>query len=299
MPTLFTELAQGFTRDVAQPIGGGLNDLINRWKQGIETEATWFDPKAKGPGKAASTGPTDPTKTKAAKSKSAEEKAKAEAKAQEKAWKKAIEASPFTKLMDVAGQQYKGAEKAAQSMASGATGQAATTGAFTQALQELAKTPATIGETPGQWLSQNLAVGQQVTAPLTAAMAAYGKAQGAAQGPINAALSAMGQGEALGLMTAPTDAWLNALASHVLSNMGYYGEVPTAISGSLPSSIGTAIKEYGGEAGTTATVPATELTTRGPYALIPRSKTGKVDITTSASGVTPSVPSIPTAPSPG
>lgn len=275
--------------------------LYNRWKQGISGEAK--DLKSGDIGDLlAGGGPIGgaPKKDAPATKKKAAATPAAKAYQQEQAWQKAIADSPFTKLMDTVQAQYQTAQQAASAASSPSAVQQATQGAFSTALTSLSGTPSVLGGTPSAWLSQNLAAGQKATQGLTSAISAVGQAEAAQAGPIDQALKALGQGNALGVMTASTDAWLNAVASHILSNMGYYGQVPSAISGKLPSSIGEALSLYGGEAGGAGVIPVQELTTKGAYTTVKRGATGRVKTTAlSTGGTVPAVSKTGTGPAPG
>jgi hypothetical protein len=96
-------------------------------------------------------------------------------------------------------------------------------------------------------------------------MAQEGAQYAAEAGPISKAVMAYGQANALSDITAPEASWLNALASHVQSNLSYYGLVPTASLGSLSPSVATALKLSGGYGGS-AGAGTTPLQNVGPAA---------------------------------
>ena len=117
-------------------------------------------------------------------------------------------------------------------------------------------------------------------APVTQAMAGYGAAQEKFLPSVLSALNAMGQGEELGVATATGNAWLNALISHVSSNLAYYGVVPSAAVSAIPSPVAEALTAAGGPAGGTGVASLTTLTTKGPVATVKRGATSTTGVTT-------------------
>lgn len=210
-----------------------------------------------------------------------------------KQYEEEVQSSPMNQILQSVAKEYATAAAPAQAAASGSLTAPATQGAWAQALQSLAGASPVLGQTPSAWLGQNLATAAKTTAPLQAAMSAYGGAQAAAEGPILSNLTALGQGLGAEDVTAGASAWLNALASHVTSNLSYYGSLPAATVPSLPSSVLEALKASGGYPGGTSKglVPLSDITTKGT---IPKVKaTGS---TLTGSTLTGSVPSSGTAP---
>ena len=182
-----------------------------------------------------------------------------------KQYEEEVQSSPMNQILQSVAHEYATAAAPAQAAASGSLTAPATQGAWAQALQSLAGASPVLGQTPSAWLGQNLATAAKTTAPLQAAMSAYGGAQAAAEGPILSNLTALGQGLGAEDVTAGASAWLNALASHVTSNLSYYGSLPAATVPSLPSSVLGALKASGGYPGGTSKglVPLSDITTKG------------------------------------
>jgi hypothetical protein len=165
---------------------------------------------------------------------------------------KQVASSPWTVMGDYLAQQYSQASGAAQGLinpyAGGQNSQnAQMAGAATQ--NALALTG--MGGNAGSWLAQQQAAASAVDAPVAQAMAQEQGVYAKEAGPISQAILNYGQANALGEITAPEASWLNALATHITSNLSYYGEVPTA---ALPTfeanpALGTAIQQSGGYGG--------------------------------------------------
>ena len=113
---------------------------------------------------------------------------------------------------------------AAPTQQGGATN-VATGNAVNQALAEAGLSP---GSSAAQWLTANVAQANQNDQPMTAALNAYSKAYGAGEQGNTAALGAMGEANALANVTAPEQQWIQGLQQHIQSNLGYYGNIPTA-----------------------------------------------------------------------
>ena len=218
-----------------------------------------------------------------------------------KAYEQAIETGPYAKIEQETAKEFAPAFQAANQYASGAEGAAATTGAYSQALEALSGAQAATGgttapikvggvtlpgtaevaqNTPKSWLASSLGAAAAVDAPVTQAMAGYGAAQEKFLPSVLSALNAMGQGEELGVATATGNAWLNALISHVSSNLAYYGVVPSAAVSAIPSPVAEALKAAGGPAGGTGVASLTTLTTKGPVATVKRGATSTTGVTT-------------------
>lgn len=185
-----------------------------------------------------------------------------------KAYEKEIASSPIARMETATAKMLTPAFNAASAYASGKETQSATQGAFTAALQSLSGASPVLGQTPAAWLSGNIKTAQTVDQPLTSAMAAYGGAEEAQLPSILAALKAYGQGNEIGIATAPENAWLNALISHVGTEISYYGTAPKAGVTGLPAAIAEALKAYGGPTGGTTSVALSSITTKGPYATV-------------------------------
>lgn len=194
------------------------------------------------------------------------------------ALQKQVATSPWTVMGDYLAQQYQQAAGAAQGLmdpyAGGANSKnAEMAGAATQ--NALALTGLSPSSSAAGWLGQQQAAASAVDAPVAAAMGQEAGVYAKEAGPISAAVQAFGQANALGEITAPEASWLNALATHITSNLSYYGEVPTA---ALPTfeanpALGTAIQQSGGYGGAggagltpVASVPTLAGTRRNPNA---------------------------------
>lgn len=207
----------------------------------------------------------------------------------------AVNNSPWTKLGNALASQFQQAETPVAAAISGQGIGTAQEGAAGQALASLGLSPSS---SAGQWLSSQTAAAQQTAAPVAQAMAQEGAQYRAEEGPISAALAAYGQANALEVQTAPESAWLNALASHITSNLSYQGVVPKAALSSFSPSVAEALQQSGGYIGTSGagTVPVQDITKApggGSEALA-----GAGSSLTAGAGVIPgAVPS--TSPAPG
>lgn len=159
----------------------------------------------------------------------------------------AVNASPWTQLGNALASQFQQAETPVAAAVSGSGIGTAQEGAASQALSSLGLSP---GSSAGSWLAGQTAAAQQTAAPVEQAMAQEGAQYSAEAGPISKALQAYGQANALQVSTAPEASWLNALASHVTSNLSYEGVIPTAALPSLDPSVAKALQESGGYIGT-------------------------------------------------
>jgi len=156
----------------------------------------------------------------------------------------AIANSPWAKLMRGLEQTYQAEEVPVAAAISGSGTVPAQNAAMNQALALAGGSPS-----GAAFLSNAQAQANAATAPVQAAMAQQGAQYAAEQGPISRALAAYGNANELMLQTAPESAWLSALASHVTSNLSYYGEVPKSVVSGLPSSLVTAMQQTGGYPG--------------------------------------------------
>ena len=157
-----------------------------------------------------------------------------------------VENNPWTRMANSLANEAQSVFAQINPAASGATGVGAQAGAANQALASLGLSS---GSSPGQWLSSQTQAAQATAAPVNAAMAAEGAQYAAEQGPITKAIQNWGQANAIQDITAPEASWLNALASHVTSNLSYYGQVPTAALPSLSPDVAAALQQSGGYGG--------------------------------------------------
>lgn len=133
--------------------------------------------------------------------------------------------SPWTQLSNALVQQYQQATQPAVAAMSGSLTPGVVSNASGTALASLGLSPSSGA---GQWLSSQEQAAAAATAPVAQAMQAQGAQYAAETGPISKAIAAYGQANALADITAPEQGWLSALASHVTSNLSYYGEIPKA-----------------------------------------------------------------------
>lgn len=159
-----------------------------------------------------------------------------------------IDSGPWAKLSESLIKQYDSALAPVTAAVSGSTNTAGQADAANQALASLGLSS---GSNAGQWLESNLGAANANAAPVSQAMNAYGSQYAAEAGPITKALTAYGQANELEVSTAPEQSWLNALASHITSNLSYYGEVPTGAVSSLPGGLVEALQQSGGYPGST------------------------------------------------
>jgi hypothetical protein len=197
--------------------------------------------------------------------------------------------NPWTKLGNALTSQYQQEMTPIAPLVSGQGGSQAEVGAADQALASLGLSS---GSAPGQWLASQTAAAQQTAAPVAQAMNQEAAQMQSSMNPISAALANYAQANAQLVETAPESGWLNALASHITSNLSYQGVIPTAAEGSLTPSLLEALQRSGGYGGSGAgTVPLQSLTVqKGKVAAAP---TGSASITPYG---TPGLPVGSTAP---
>jgi hypothetical protein len=159
-----------------------------------------------------------------------------------------VENSPWTKLGNALAQQYQQTETPVVAAISGSGNAAAENASASNALGLLGLSPSSGA---GQWLQSQTAAAEQNAAPVQQAMAQEGAQYAAQAGPISQAIQAYGQANALADITAPESAWLNALSSHITSNLSYQGYVPVAAESSLNPAVLEALKQSGGYPGAT------------------------------------------------
>ena len=161
---------------------------------------------------------------------------------------KQVENSPWTKLGDALAGQMQQEMVPLQQLTSGA----AIPQYQNQAEQGALNLLGIPSNSPSaSWLSAATANARAATTPVSAAMQNVSNAYQSAGSAFTSALMNSAQSNALAVETAPESAWLNALASHVTSNLSYYGEIPTADIGVLQSAPGvvSALQQSGGYAG--------------------------------------------------
>lgn len=229
--------------------------------------------------------PKETKAQKAAAAKSAAEKAALKAQTQQ------VANSPWTKLGNALAQQYKSAEAPTASLISGAQ---TVPGQDTASQTALALLGEGGGSADASTLSAWAGAANAATAPVAAAEKAEGAQYAAEAGPITKALQAGGQANAQAVETAPESSWLQALASHITSNLSYYGSVPTADVGVLEQAPGVAqaLQQAGGYGGQTGSglTPLQDITVAN----------GKVSVAKPNSTVgSPGTVSTATAPAPG
>ena len=226
-----------------------------------------------------------------AKALQAKEKAAATAKkdqAAQEAQVKEVAASPWTQLGNSLATQYQQAETPAASLISGAQtvpGQNTADQTALALLGESGTSPD--AATLGAWAG----AANAATAPVASAEAAQGAQYAAEAGPITKAIQAYGQANALSDETAPEASWLQALASHVTSNLSYYGEIPTADVGVLEQAPGvaTALQQAGGYGGQTGSglTPLQDVTVNNGKVSVAKQNAGTISPGTVATGTAP------------
>ena len=228
-----------------------------------------------------------------AKAEEAKQKAAAATKkdqAAQEAQVKEVAASPWTQLGNSLAQQYQAAETPAAGYVSGAQtvpGQNAAAQSALALLGESGSSPD--AATLGAWAG----AADAATAPVASAEAAQGAQYSAEAGPITKAIMAYGQANALSDEPAPEASWLQALASHVTSNLSYYGEIPSADVGVLEQAPGvaSALQQAGGYGGTTGSglTPLQDVQVNN----------GKVSVNKSSSTISPGTVSTGSVPAAG
>lgn len=207
------------------------------------------------------------------------------------AYEHQIASGPWAQLGQALVSQYQQAETPTLNLVSGAAAPGAEAGAASSALASLGLAP---NSSAGSWLSSQMKAADATAAPVDAAMRAEGAQYAAEAGPISKALADYGQANELALATAPENAWLSALASHVTSNLSYYGTIPTAAVQSLEAdpAVITALQQSGGYGGsTTGLTPLSSLKTPGITG-----GSSPLPKLTNVSGLTGSVPAAGTSP---
>lgn len=181
----------------------------------------------------------------------------------------ATENNPWTKLGNALTSEFQQEMTPLAPLVSGQAGSQAQVGAADQALASLGLSS---GSSPGQWLSSQTAAAQQTAAPVAQAMNQEAAQFNASLNPISNALANYAQANAQLVETAPESGWLNALASHITSNLSYQGVIPTASEGSLTPSLLTALQRSGGYGGQGAgTIPLQSLSVqKGKVASAPQ-----------------------------
>jgi hypothetical protein len=187
-----------------------------------------------------------------AKQYAAKQKANAAQKAREQQYEseiKQITTNPWATAADTLASSFTKDLAAVGADVSGTSAPGAQAGAASSALASLGLSP----QSPAaQWLNSQTAAAQATAAPVAGAMNAESQTYANAAGPISAAITQWGQDNAISEITAPEQAWLSALASHVTSNLSYQGQVPTADVPSIPTPVAQALQKSGGYPGSTA-----------------------------------------------
>jgi hypothetical protein len=190
---------------------------------------------------------------------------------QTKAIEKELSSGPWAQLSQALVKQYDAELTPVTAAVSGSTNATGQTDAASQALASLGLSPSS---NAGQWLESNMASANASAAPVTAAMNAYGQQYAAEAGPITKALQAYGQANELEVSTAPEQSWLNALASHITSNLSYGGDVPVADvgNGGITPAVAKALQESGGYGASGATgnglIPVSDIGAKNGQAVV-------------------------------
>jgi hypothetical protein len=198
-----------------------------------------------------------------------------------------IAKDPWSQLGQALVSQYQAAEAPAAALASGSQGPTAQEGAAASALSSLGLSPTS---SAAQWLNSQMQAAQETAAPVQAAMNAYGAQYSAEAGPITQALLNYAQANQLEVATAPEQGWLNALASHVTSNLSYYGSIPKAAVATLPPAVAAALEQSGGYPGSSSAglVPLQDIKTTGTTSTITNPNAGTAAAALSLGGNVPS-----------
>jgi hypothetical protein len=199
---------------------------------------------------------------------------------------KEISSGPWAKLSESLVKQYQEDLSPVTAAVSGATNATGQADAASQALGSLGLSP---NSSAGQWFESQLGAANANAAGVTQAMNQYGAQYAAEAGPITKALQAYGQANELEVSTAPEQSWLNALASHITSNLSYYGEVPESAIGSIPSGVATALQQSGGYPGSTSSglVPLSSLGTNAAGQTVAKSSASNALESTNIGGSVP------------
>ena len=195
---------------------------------------------------------------KAAEAKKKKAQQAAETLAQQKAQALAVQNSPWTQAANALAQSFESDLGALQPDISGASAPAAESSAASQAAGDLGLA----SESPGAaWLAQGATDAQAQTKGVQGAMNAEAQSYQNAGTAMANAVRGWGQGNALGVLTAPEDTWYNALQTHVQSNVNYYGGLAA---GQIPEveqmpSVVQAFQTQGGGVQGSGLTPLTDL----------------------------------------
>jgi hypothetical protein len=225
-----------FGKGFVEPLKVAYGETLGRVPQGLrESAISALYPPAQGIALDVSAGQTAAKLAgagkgakKAAAKKGGGQSAADAAAAQRRAYEAQLQAvmnSPWTKMSNAVAQQYQQAQTPVLQAMSGSLTAPAQGQAVNQALSALGMPT---GGAFGNWLNTEMAQSRATTAPVQQAMGAEAAQYAASTNPISSALEAYGQANALAVETAPEAAWLNALATHVTSNLSYGGTVPAA-----------------------------------------------------------------------
>lgn len=186
-----------------------------------------------------------------------------------------INSSPWTTAANALSQSFQQDMSQVQDMISGA----AEPGAEQTAASEAAGDLNLPSMSPGAaWLAQGASDAAAQTQGVAGAMNAEGNAYAAAAGPISKAITQWGQDNAIQNMTAPEGAFLNALISHVNSNISYYGGIAPAQVPEIEQmpTVVQAFQQAGGGTSGSGLIPLTEAKV---------SNTGQVNVPSAASSL--------------
>jgi|ERR1700676_2662300 len=182
-------------------------------------------------------------------------------------------------------------------MSGGLTGPG-TSNAVATALSAAGLSP---GSPAAQWLNSNISQANAADAPMAQAMQQYGQAFGQGDQAFQQAIGNMGQANALANTVAPEQQWLQSLATHIQSNLNYYGTIPNWAVGSGSQALPPALQYYLQQTGTgqaTGTTPLQNITVPGAPKNKAPNALGNVSIPSSA-GAVPSALSAGTGAAPG
>jgi hypothetical protein len=219
--------------------------------------------------------PSDPsaksTETAAQKQAAAEQKQAAALKQQ----LTEVASSPWTTAANALSQSFQADLQAVQPDISGAAIPAAQTSAASGAAADLGLSSMSPG---AAWLAQGASDAQAQTQGVAGAMNAEGQAYANAAGPISKAITQWGQDNAIQSMTAAQGVFANALASHVQSNISYYGGIAPAQVAEIKEmpAIVEAFQQSGGGTSGSGLTPLTSIKV---------SPTGQVNVPSGASNL--------------
>jgi hypothetical protein len=211
----------------------------------------------------------------------------------------AIAANPFNQMGQGLVADEKNLEAPLENAMSGGLTAPGTSNAVATALSAAGLSP---GSPAAQWLNANISQANAADAPMAQAMQQYGQAFGQGDAGVQSALANMGQANALANTVAPEQQWLQSLATHIQSNLNYYGTIPNWAVGSGSQALPPALQYYLQQTGTgqaTGTTPLQNITVPGaPKTKAGANPLGNVSIPSTA-GAVPSALSAGTGAAPG